>query len=605
MFMKKAVFVILVFTLWCSCSVAQSWEQLRKDPLYLTGEGYGGTVEEADKHALSNLISQISVQVKSDMTLTEDEVMQGDKAQTSSYLQKKVQTFSEATLNNAQRLILQDEPDAKVGRYILKSDLHKVFEARRQKMTSYIRQAQKAEERGKIDDALRQYYWAFTLLKTLPSPNNEQFADDNGTKHTIITWIPMQMNGIFDDIEVRCTGRQGSDAELSFRFRGRPITSLDYTYSDGKQWSNIYSARDGRGVLELPSGIELNTVRLRYEYAYRGEAHIDREVAQVLEVITGKPMRKAYADLSLTTQAAVAPTPDATPSFTQQTVSAPSASHSKAATSAGEVVERLVQAIKSGNHEQARQLCTAEGAEIYDRLIHYGKAKVLNSQPALTYSTLNGQTIVRSIPMSFAFEHGSRKAFVENVVLTLDSKNRIDNITFGLGEQTTTDIMGKTVWPVEAREQIIGFMETYQTAFALERLDYIRTIFADDATIIVGKVARRVEATGDGQKVVNKYIQRTQLTKEQYIKHLAACFDSNEFVNIRFGSTDVTKAGKNKGEIYGIQLKQDYYSTHYGDSGYLYLQVDMTNPDEPVIRVRTWQEEPDPELGRVYGMEDF
>lgn len=65
----------------------------------------------------------------------------------------------------------------------------------------------------------------------------------------------------------------------------------------------------------------------------------------------------------------------------------------------------------------------------------------------------------------------------------------------------------------------------------------------------------------------------------------------------------MVKAGRG-GEVYGIQIKQDYYSTNYGDTGYLFLMVDLNNPDEPIIKVRTWQEEPDPVDG-LYDLMDF
>lgn len=58
------------------------------------------------------------------------------------------------------------------------------------------------------------------------------------------------------------------------------------------------------------------------------------------------------------------------------------------------------------------------------------------------------------------------------------------------------------------------------------------------------------------------------------------------------------------GEEYGIQIKQDYYSTNYGDEGYLYIQVDLNDRKEPIIKVRTWQPEPDPEVG-LFGLGNF
>jgi hypothetical protein len=133
-----------------------------------------------------------------------------------------------------------------------------------------------------------------------------------------------------------------------------------------------------------------------------------------------------------------------------------------------------------------------------------------------------------------------------------------------------------------------------------KRLDYIRSIFDDDAVIVIGKmISRPSPASIENRKLSyaqEKLIRRTRYTKEQYLKNLEKCFYSNEFVNIRFANSDVQRAGKG-GELYGIQIKQDYYSTHYGDSGYLFLLLDINNPEKPMIEVRTWQKEPDPVNG--------
>ncbi len=53
------------------------------------------------------------------------------------------------------------------------------------------------------------------------------------------------------------------------------------------------------------------------------------------------------------------------------------------------------------------------------------------------------------------------------------------------------------------------------------------------------------------------------------------------------------------GELYGVHIRQDYYSTNYGDTGYLTLLVDFNDPDAPLIKVRTWQPEPDPDFGLI------
>jgi len=139
----------------------------------------------------------------------------------------------------------------------------------------------------------------------------------------------------------------------------------------------------------------------------------------------------------------------------------------------------------------------------------------------------------------------------------------------------------------------------------LKRLDYINTIFDDDADIIVANVAKRSKiALTDGQRYQNdKIIKYNRYSKDQYLKNLGRCFNANEFINIRFANNDVVKLGKG-GEMYGIQIAQDYYSSTYGDKGYLFLMVDVNDPKQPIIKVRTWQPEKDPDFG-LYSPSDF
>ncbi len=106
-------------------------------------------------------------------------------------------------------------------------------------------------------------------------------------------------------------------------------------------------------------------------------------------------------------------------------------------------------------------------------------------------------------------------------------------------------------------------------------------------------------------------VQYIKQSKAEYIKNLERTFGANEYVNLKFADTMVKKGGyKNHQtgepkEVYGIQLKQDYYSQTYGDTGYLFLAVDLDNPEQPVIHIRTWQPEADGANNGVFGIEDF
>ena len=153
-------------------------------------------------------------------------------------------------------------------------------------------------------------------------------------------------------------------------------------------------------------------------------------------------------------------------------------------------------------------------------------------------------------------------------------------------------------WSDYMKMVMVTFLENYKTAFALKRLDFIETMFDDDAVIIVGHVVKKasVKREGDAQIIENKeHVTYVRKTKAEYMAQLKRCFASSQFINIRFANTDVGAVDVGK-DTYGIQLRQEYFSSSYGDVGYLYLMVDFLNPDEPVIKVRTWQPERKPDL---------
>ena len=181
-------------------------------------------------------------------------------------------------------------------------------------------------------------------------------------------------------------------------------------------------------------------------------------------------------------------------------------------------------------------------------------------------------------------------------------KTKIQNLSFALGEVAEADILQMDNWSEHVRLLLINFLENYKTAYALKRIDYIESIFADDALIITGSVLKPNKSL-DNPYINNPIIKYNRYTKEQYINKLKRSFASKEFINIRFEDNTVRKSGKG-GEVYGVQIKQDYFSSNYGDTGYLFLLIDINIPDQPVIHVRTWQPEKNPD-GSIYGIGDF
>jgi hypothetical protein len=114
----KKIGIILSILLASSISgflSAQSISEIKSDrQTFIWGEGMGETLKAADQAALVEIIGQISVQVESNFEMKTTEKGK-DFAQT---VNDVIKTYTSATLKNTERIVLQNEPDAKVFRYI-------------------------------------------------------------------------------------------------------------------------------------------------------------------------------------------------------------------------------------------------------------------------------------------------------------------------------------------------------------------------------------------------------------------------------------------------------------------------------------------------------
>ena len=603
--------VLLLLALTAS---AQSWEEVREDDDYIYGEGWGSTVTEADKQALANLISKIASNVTGESHSSLKTQNSNGQLNEESQFSQTVSTYSQATLTNTQQKVLKNEPDAYVVRWIKKSEIEKIFESRKRKALDLIETAVRAEKKGKVDDVLRNYYWALTLLKSLQYPNEVTYTDEDGKEHVCTNWCKEKIDDTFYELKTIYDSREGNDIRLAITYKGKPVNSVDYKFWDGQTWSAIYSAKDGWGVLELAPGFDGAQVQMKYEYEYAGEAKIDHEVEMVLNAVKGTPMPKAYTNVMLKSnekkkeREARMEMMQSQSFTTNEAAIAPPKPVEKKIDAYKDAVEKMVAAIKQKDYDSARDLFTSVGWSMFTKLMKYGKAKVLDSDNIRFLESEDG-IVERGLRMSFSFNSGGRATFVEDIVLTFNKEQKIVNIAFGLGKTAEDDILNKGVWDEKSRLAIMNFLENYKTAYALKRLDYIRSIFDDDAVIITGSVVSKANSITnmENQSSIsaegNQIIKMNRQTKDEYLASLKRCFERNEFVNIRFSDNEVKKMGAG-GESYGIQIQQDYYSSTYGDKGYLMLLVDINEPKKPLIKLRTWQPEKDPNFG-LYEPGDF
>ena len=593
--MKYILFSICICTL-AQFSFAQSISEIKADrQTYIWGEGEGMTIARADQQALASLISQISTQVEGNFTMLKEENQDN-------YIEKYqevIKSYSNATLHNTERIIVSNEPDAKVFRYIKRSDVHKVFQQRKAKIKEFVAFAEKAEENRQIADALRYYYWALNLLKSHPDGNSITFTYNNGMESLLATSIPIKINDLFTNLSFSVEEKIDRETFQCFRigvyYKNNPVVNLDYAYFDGRDFSNLISAKDGIGMIELTQlGAQSESIKLKVEYIFENEARIDRELETVMKQMNPMPFRKSYYDLKLTET-----NEPKKKERVEQKLKDYGISQLDKEERFRSTIRSVLGGIENNNFTSIQNQFTPEAYQTFQTLIQYGNAKIIRAND-FKFLKFNDKVICRSITMSFSFKYN--KQFVEDVVFYLNEEGKIENMAFALSQVALDDIMRKKVWNEKDRLVLVSFLEHYKTAYALKRLDYIESIFADDALIITGAVVQ-VKSMVENQYKNNKIIRYNRQSKAQYIKNLRYSFQSKEYINLKFEESEIRKAGKG-GDIYGVQIKQNYYSSNYGDTGYLFLMVDLNNPDLPIIHVRTWQPEKN-EDGSIYGLSDF
>lgn len=598
----KRVVIIALFLLASVLSLqAQDWEYLKAhEDWYLIGEGYGSTLEEARNKAVADLTSKISMEVSHEFTQLEEESFQNGNLDSQTKVNSTLSTYSTAVLNNSRSITLESDPVGQfhIVHFIEKTEVNRVFNSRLKTINSFVKDAQYYESQGRVDDALKYYYWALTLLRTVPYSSEKTYQDANYEEHTLITWLPKRIDNILNDLKFTISKRDGDYLLLDVDFRGKPPISGSFSYWDGQNYTEPTEINDGLAFMELRPGETPKFLQIKVEYMYMSDANtMASEVYAVLKMLKQDYLKKSIKKIPYiignqgNNDNKVVAENKGNTGVQASTVAIQSKNDEEVADAEYyESIDKVIDAVRTGKYANVKSNFTEEGYNWFTKLMAYGKPHVYGDPEYQLYH-FEDRVIARSVPMAFTFTKGARKGIVEDVTFTFDEDGLIESVAFALDKTATDDIMSQGSWPDEAKFTLLEFMENYKTAYCLKRLDYLEQVFSDDALIIVGHVVKKLNRELQGDQVrfgTNEVVTRTEYSKQQYMKHLAECFRRNECINIHFSNNEVMKAGKG-GELYGINIKQDYYSTTYGDTGYLFLAVDLNDPDEPIILVRTWQ----------------
>lgn len=580
---------------------------------YTYGMGFGDDPEEAYNAALHDMVRKISVTVKADSHTVSSEVMNADGSMTSTESFNSVidSYTTPASLEGVQVIELGEAPAFERFVYMPSKNIEKMHRRRRNNVADLARSGIRARDNGKVDDALRHLYRSYVLLQSLPAPS-EVVENVDGEPRVLANWLIDEMRDIVNKVSFGVASVKqdeddpengGKTVELTVRYDGKPATTCTFKYGTGSGYSSLITARDGMALIELSPNVPMNPLKLYVEYLFKDENHANAELKPLLESFKGAGLVQNQYLLNEGKKELKADKKEAKAFQMQVAAGANEGIHEMNATDSAPYVglmEKIIWAISNRKYDAVKDFCTEDGWMMFERLMKYGKVKILGNPTRDTYEfyPFRDEVMCRSVPMSFTFSKG--RQFIEDVTFTFNKDLKLESLGFGLGSIARDDIFAKkgAAWTDDRKMVLANFLENYRTAFALGMRDYIESIFDDNAVIIVGHVTKKLEKVegADGIGLAEKeHVTYTQKTKKEYMEQLRRCFESQEFINLRFSDTDVERSGVG-GETYALQLKQDYVSQTYGDQGYLFLFVDFNNPDKPLIHVRTWQPERNPEL---------
>lgn len=618
---NKSLFILTLLLLSCMSGIqlgihAQTISEIQGNPEYIWGEGLAVTTEEAEQEAIAQMSRSISVTIFNKTTKGN---VNGQAIQ-----QRILESVSSTRLQNVQIRVLSEEPNARVFCYMHKSEVEKMFHKRKERILDLVEAGKKAEERLQIDDALRCYYWAFLLSKSNPEEVAISFGEDKGFASTL---IPIKIKSVIQQLKAEVVEgeieNKKANALLKFTYNGKEVSSLQFNYNDGQSIVGPVHVKNGVGEVDLVSFPESGKVNITYETRFKNEVQpLDADLVGLYasrtlpsfnsstevpvkqkghNLAAGKQDKNAY---SLTATIAAQPVKE------KKTIA------KKPVNSSEELLQEVLkveEAIGSNNPQLAYSVFTPEGYELFNKLLTETGRVSLAGKSNYEFINSDGYIIGRSTRIKIKFRSG--KSFIENLVYRFDPTSRkIASVAFALTKIAEDDIMNAAAsWPEVSRWAILNFMEDYQTAFALKRLDYISSIFSDNAIIITGSVLKNINNTDhffDKNKIVHinpkasQNVKYSRHTKEEYIRRLNDIFKNREYVHLTF-ENNITKlidlpSVVTHGAAFAIEIKQRYSSSTYSDEGYLTLAFD-TRGEHPIIHVRLWQ----PDKTEMMSLQEF
>ena len=568
---------------------------------YYYGEGVAENEFEAKDQALKNLSSQIAVTVRASITQKLKETLRNVEESVESV----VETHSNATLRNVQSIKKTvDRNQTEVFCYMKKSEVEKVWDERRQLIANMVKEAKQYTVEHNISHAIKLYTFAFLLTNSLP----EKCVEYNGVNYTIE--IPKQINKIILDTRFVFAGDsmltdKEREVTLKVKHQNQPTSLVDFKVWDGAGYFYV-EGRDGLAAVKLiGASVQFDELRLFVKtdfYQNRKEFPI----VETLWDLFDKPSFESQKIVRLEKAAEIEEEEKVQkkekpaiviqePKFrfdvdTEEDIPV-----------AEEIVRQTNQFLEllSGGDINTVRSRYASDPFFCHKVVDYMKynhPRPLDSKiQAGILKTRNGYEF-RRIRVMHSYPSISKQS-TDYLVLDFDKDGKLVDLNTCIYKQLYEKFVREAKWGEDwgNRQEIIKFLEKYRTAYLTHDIQTVDMMFAEEAIIIVGRKLESKKLPEDmvryqpfGSQPGYNYVK---LSKQEYLERQKQVFKTVQDIFLDFSTFDINRKNY-PSSVYGVEMRQTYLSTGYGDEGYLFLLIDFdpdTLTENPLIYVRAWQ----------------
>ena len=558
---------------------------IKSNPEYIYSEGGGETIREAEQTAFTTLISKVFDMIDTSSLFHKDVFdFKDDYEQT-----KKAfcGVYAHAFREISENIVVEEQEDScRVIQYTKKNDVQGIFKAREKKVMEYYRRGKDAEANLCIDEALRNYYWAYCLLSTLPESRRNVLSVEG---LPLLAGIPEKLKEMLSCIEAKKIKEMDDLIVMAFTYKGQPVSSLHYSYFDGRNYVHLYKATNGLGVVQLLPGFAPDIVTIRIEFEFRDRSQLDREVEAVLEFARSEAFTKQsyiHVENKSSSRNGV-PFPSLASQIAQLDLECLDEQEKRPYDS---TIRQLIECLKYNDLKQADSCFTSEGIYMFRRFTRFGKIHVID-EPRLCYLRLGEAVVCLGQPLFVEAKSGTRA--VEYISFVLDPDAKIRSFALGINQKTTVKLLRNEAYLPTSRLAILYLLETFKTAYPLKRLDFIeKVVESNDYPVLLYNFKPYISYQKKDKIPVpsSSEIRYNRNKAMEYVKHLQRCFKSNEKINSCLNNISVMKT-KSGGELYAVQFNADYFSQNFGDSGNLLLFLDLNDIDKIQIKYCMFQNE--------------